>query len=439
MRSLRRRLGLTISLGAFVLTAVAGFAVVYERWQEAISALPAAIELEAFRLAESTGLGLGELPGDDPFAVMIGANGQELATVGEVGPELYEILLDEIWTFTTEQDVSVFTGFDTGDGYFLIAGGVACSNQARCDTVVVGATEADYWDFVAARLGWVVGLAVATGLLTLVVVRWLIGRSLRPVEEMRRQLTTITATDLDARIAPPPTGDEIEELGHTLDATIGRLSSAVAANERFVADAAHELRSLITGVRAAIEVEAAGRDSALLDESIAELDRAARLVDDLLVLARRQGDAPPAGEVDLDDVARTAVGAFRVRHPDVEVEASLAPTRVRGDADGLRRVITNLLDNAARHGGGRVMVELRTDAEHAVMRVADDGPGIPIEDRERVFERFARLDESRARATGGSGLGLAIVRELVEAHGGTVAVDGPETAGACFVVVVPVA
>lgn len=436
MRSLRRRLGITISLGAFVVTAIAGFAVVYERWQEAISALPAAIELEAFRLAESTGLGLGDLPGDDPFAVMIGAEGQELATVGDVGRELYEILVDEIWSFTTEQDLSVFTAFDTGDGYFLIAGGVACSNQARCDTVVVGATEADYWDFVAARLGWILGLALAAGLLTLVVVRWLIGRSLKPVEEMRQQLTAITATDLDARISPPPTGDEIEELGHTLDATIGRLSSAVAANERFVADAAHELRSPITGVRAAIEVEAAGRESALLDESLNELDRAARLVDDLLVLARRQADAVPKDEVDLDDVARTAVAAFRVRHPEIEVEASFAPIRIRGDADALSRVITNLLDNAARYGDGEVSIQLRPHVGSAVLRIQDNGPGVPVADRERVFERFARLDDSRARATGGSGLGLAIVRELVEAHGGTVVIRGDDE-GASFEVELP--
>ena len=441
MRSLRRRLGIAISLGAFVLTATAGFAIVYERWQEAISALPSAIELEAFRLAESDGLSLASLPGDDPFAVMIGPEAQQLASVGEVGPDLFDVLVEEVWTFTTEQDLAAFTEFDSGNGYYVMASGVACTNQDRCDTVVVGATEADYRDFVVARLGWVLGLAVGVGLLTLVVVRWLIGRSLKPVEEMRQQLTAITASDLDARISPPPTGDEIEELGHTLDETIGRLSSAVAANERFVADAAHELRSPLTGVRAAIEVEAAGRESALLDESLTELDRAARLVDDLLVLARRQADPAPKAEVDLDDVVRSALASFATRHPDIEVDRRIEPARVLGDADALNRVVTNLLDNAARYGDGRVRVWLKVLPARAglALVIEDDGPGIAEADRERVFDRFARLDESRARATGGSGLGLAIVRELVEAHGGRVEIgDGAQLSGAQVVVRLPV-
>lgn len=436
MRSLRRRLGLTISIGAFVLTAVAGLVVVSERWQEALSALPAAIDLEAFRLAESTGLSLDDLPGDDGFALMLDDEGLELASVGQIDDELFEVVLVDIWSATTEQDLAVSSGLDTEDGAIL-ATGVACTDSSRCDTVVVGATEFSFWSYLSVRLGWVVGLAAAAAALTLVVVRWLIGRALRPVETMREELSTITATDLDARISAPATGDEIERLGHTLDETIGRLGAAVAANERFVADAAHELRSPITGVRAAIEVEAAGRASPLLDESIAELDRAGRLVDDLLVLARRQGDAVPSSEADLDDVVRTALAAFAVRHPEMVIERSIAPVRVRGDADELTRVVTNLLDNAARYGDGTVVVDVAETDRHARLIVADDGPGIPTGERERVFERFARLDESRARATGGSGLGLAIVREIAAAHGGTVAVGDAAIGGAEFRVELP--
>ncbi|MEM9464544.1 MAG: HAMP domain-containing sensor histidine kinase [Actinomycetota bacterium] len=436
MGSLRRRLGIAISAGAFVLTAIAGVVVVYERWQEALSALPEAIDLEAFRLAESTGLSLDDLPGDDGFALMLDDEGSELASVGDVGDELFDVLLFDIWAETTIQDLAVSTGLETDAG-LVIATGVACTDTARCDTVVVGATEFSFWSFAGPRLGWVIGLATATAALTLVVVRWLIGRALEPVETMRQELTTITATDLDARISAPATGDEIERLGHTLDETIGRLGAAVAANERFVADAAHELRSPITGVRAAIEVEAAAGDRPLLDESIRELDRAGRLVDDLLVLARRQGDAAPSAEVDLDDVGRAAVAAFLVRHPDVEIDASFAPIRVRGDADALNRVVTNLLDNAARYGDGQIRIQVRQSANRAVLRVEDDGPGIPVADRARVFERFTRLDESRARATGGSGGGRARRREGVEAHGGTVAVEGPDGGGAHVVIELP--
>ena len=438
MRSLRHRLGVTIALGAFALTAIAGAVVVYERWQEALSALPEAIDLEAFRLAASTGLSLDELPGADGFALMLDDQGNELASVGTVTDEVFDVVLFDVWSETTVQDLAVSTGLDTDDG-FVIATGVACTDAARCDTVVVGATEFSFWSYASARLGWVLGLALATAALTLVVVRWLIGRALRPVETMRQELSTITATDLDARISAPATGDEIERLGHTLDETIGRLSAAVAANERFVADAAHELRSPITGVRAAIEVEAAGGDRPLLTQSLAELDRAGRLVDDLLVLARRQGDAAPSGEVDLDDVVRTALAAFTVRHPDVDIERSIEPARVRGDDDGLARVVANLLDNAARYGDGRIVVRLEVEDDSVRFVVGDDGSGIPESERGRVFERFARLDESRARATGGSGLGLAIVREIVVAHGGTVSVGSSTLGGAELTVGLPLA
>ena len=436
MQSLRQRLGVTISVGAFLLTAVAATIVVYERWQEAGAALPAAIELEAFRLAESTGLSLGELPGDDGFAVMIDPEANELASVGDIDPAVYEALIDDIWTATVEQDLAVSAELDTDAG-LILATGVACVDGARCDTVIVAATEFAFEGYLAARLGWIVGLAMATAAITLVVVRWLIGRALEPVETMRERLSTITSTDLHARISPPATGDEIERLGRTLDETIGRLGAAVAANERFVADAAHELRSPITGVRAAIEVESARRDSALLDESVAELDRAARLVDDLLVLARRQGDVSPKGEVDFDDIVRTAVGSFSLRFPEVGIERSIQPSRVHAAGDALARVVTNLLDNAALHGGGRVTVELRNVGDRTRLSIADNGPGVPEQERQRVFERFARLDESRARATGGSGLGLAIVRELIEAHDGTVEIGDAEGGGAMFVVDLP--
>ncbi|MCP5026592.1 MAG: HAMP domain-containing histidine kinase [Actinomycetia bacterium] len=437
MRSLRRRLGVTITAGAFLVTAAAATVVVYERWQEARSALPSAIELEAFRLAESTGLSLGGLPGDDEFALMVDREANELASVGNIDAQVHAALIDDIWTATTEQDLAVSTELDTSAG-LVLATGVACIDVNRCDTVIVGATEFRFASYATARLGWILGLALAAAAITWVVVRWLIGSALQPVETMRERLTTITSTDLHARISAPATGDEIERLGHTLDETIARLGAAVAANERFVSDAAHELRSPITGVRAAIEVEASGRDSALLDESVAELDRAARLVDDLLVLARRQGDASPNEEIDLDDVVRTALGAFTVRYPDVEVERTIQPTRVRGDGDALARVVTNLLDNAARYGGGRVTVDLRGDGDQARLSIADNGAGVPEEERQRVFERFARLDEARTRSTGGSGLGLAIVRELINAHDGNVEIQDAKSGGAKFVVHLPV-
>ena len=198
-------------------------------------------------------------------------------------------------------------------------------------------------------------------------------------------------------------------------------------NERFVADAAHELRSPLTGVRLALEMEVAKGSQPLLADALIEVDRATRLVDDLLVLAKRPSN-PRRVDVDLDDLLNDEVNTFRLRFPDVRIEMSASPARLKGDPDALRRVTRNLLDNAAFYGRGRISVATAFDADtNAVMlRVDDDGPGIAPTDRERVFDRFTRLDSSRSRTTGGSGLGLAIVKEIVDDHLGQILVsDAP--------------
>jgi signal transduction histidine kinase len=254
---------------------------------------------------------------------------------------------------------------------------------------------------------------------------------------MREELESITASDLDRRVDTPGTGDELERLGVAMNETIDRLGSAVTANERFVADAAHELRSPITGVRAALEVEAAGSPDGLIADAVTELDRASRLIDDLLLLARRQAGTLDHTDVDLDDVVAASVAAFRTRFERIDIEMHIEPVRVVGDADALRRVVSNLLENACRYGAGRLSVTLVPESDRCVLRVDDDGPGIPGGERSVVFERFARLDASRSRETGGSGLGLAIVDEVVAAHDGTITVAGADLGGARFEVTLP--
>jgi signal transduction histidine kinase len=144
--------------------------------------------------------------------------------------------------------------------------------------------------------------------------------------------------------------------------------------------------------------------------------------------------------VDLDDVVLRELA--RLRHDGIEVDAhAVSAAQVRGDASQLARVVANLTDNAARHATSRVAVSLREDHDRAVLTVADDGPGVAVSDRERVFERFTRLDDARSRDQGGAGLGLAIVREIVERHGGTVVVDDvpDQPSGARFTVTLPLA
>jgi len=436
MRSLRGRLGALVTGGALVITLVASTAIAVGRWHEENASLVDAVELAAFQLSETSTAAMPAVSvpvGTDSFAVMLDLDANVIGTAGDVPPDLTDTLLVDIWEETTEQDVAVTYRY----GNRGIVSGVPCVDQSVCDSVVVGAREETLAAYLVGHAVWLALPALLAGLLGLVASRWLVGRSLRPVDRMRAELESITATDLDRRVATPRTGDELERLGVALNDTIDRLGTAVEANERFVADAAHELRSPITGVRAALEIEAVRDPDGLIGDGIAELDRASRLIDDLLLLARRQAGTLRHEEVDCDDLVLREITASRTRCPDVVFADAIEPVRVTADPDAVRRVVANLLENACRYGGGLVTVSLTGTDNGCILRVDDDGPGIPPESREIVFERFARLDGSRSRATGGSGLGLAIVHELVTAHGGTVSITGAATGGARFEVTLP--
>ncbi len=291
------------------------------------------------------------------------------------------------------------------------------------------------------RTSLAVGVPVLVALLA-VVIHLLVRLTLDTVERLRSQLAEVTATDLNRRVDVPPAQDGIRALALTLNDVLARLQASAGAQRRFVADAAHELRSPLAALRIQLEVGQRAGDRADWSETvprmIADTERLARLVDDLLALALLDGAARPRPHVPVDldevvfdqvrDVRQTATVAVRTE----AVSAGL----VSGDRDLLVRVVRNLLDNAVRHAAGEVRVSLCGVDGHVELVVADDGPGIPVLDRARVFDRFERLDDARGRSGGGSGLGLAIVREGVTAHGGTVDVqDGAP--GARFVVWFP--
>jgi signal transduction histidine kinase len=271
----------------------------------------------------------------------------------------------------------------------------------------------------------------------------LVGRTLGPVEAIRRQVAEISAAALDRRVPVPGTGDEVDRLARTMNEMLDRLDAAAHRQRAFVADASHELRSPLTAVRAKLEVglDRAGSVDwpALARSWLAEQERLEHLVDDLLLLARVDEGVDERGQtvVDLDELVLRQARDVRSREK-VRVEVSeVTGGRVRGDADQLRRVVANLFDNAERHAATTVRCALRQDGATVELVVSDDGPGIAAADRERVFERFVRLDEARNRRGGGSGLGLAIVRDIVTAHGGTAEV-ADTGAGARFVVRLPV-
>ena len=269
-------------------------------------------------------------------------------------------------------------------------------------------------------------------------------RALRPVEQIRARTDAVNASDPRERVAVPDTGDEIARLAVTINTTLERLDTAARTQRRFVADAAHELRSPLASLLATLEVAEAYPEQADWPGTVATAAGQARriqaLADDLLLLARL--DAAPATNDQAVDVAAIAqdVAADTVARRDLVsvLDDTGGRALIEGNPAQIERMLRNLVDNATRYARTRVEISIRADRAEVALTVEDDGPGIPPGDRERVFERFTRLDDDRSRETGGSGLGLAIAREIAERHGGTLRVaDG--TRGAQFAVRLPLA
>ena len=280
-------------------------------------------------------------------------------------------------------------------------------------------------------------------LLALAAVAWrVIGQALRPVEELRHGAERIGGgTDTDRRLPVPPTRDEIAALATTLNRMLSRLADAQAQQRAFVADAAHELRSPLASMRTQLEVAARlGEGGSLPDGLLPELERLTALVEDLLVLARAGDDRTtrPAEDVDVDEVLTRVAGRYAAaRVPVLVADAGgRSPVVARVSRPDLERALGNLVDNAVRHAATQVTLAARTTASGAELTVTDDGHGIPEAERERVFDRFARLDEARDRDSGGTGLGLAITRELLRRSGAAVRLEDARP-GARAVVVLP--
>ncbi|OII25417.1 HAMP domain-containing sensor histidine kinase [Frigoribacterium sp. MCBA15_019] len=294
------------------------------------------------------------------------------------------------------------------------------------------------------------GVAIPVALLVLGVTTWLVvGRALRPVESMRREVDTVTAQSLSHRLPDPGGSDEIARLARTLNGMLDRLDSSATAQRRFVGDASHELKTPLATIRQHAEVALLHPGSidgaALAGTVLGEEARLTALVQGLLVLARADEGALGVTRrpVDLDDLVVAESARLRGVAPSdgrgpLSVDATaVGPARVEGDEGLLGQVVHNLVANAARHADTRVAVALDERDGRAVLTVDDDGTGVAEADRERVFERFVRLDEARARDAGGSGLGLAIVREIVRVHGGSVSITTSPLGGARFVVDLP--
>ncbi|AJF67977.1 sensor histidine kinase [Streptomyces vietnamensis] len=341
------------------------------------------------------------------------------------------------------------------DRFLVVA--VAAEGPGGQRTVLVGRTVIAVVEStrIVTRL-----LFVGLPLLMLVVAgaTWMaVGRALAPVSAIRSEVEAISAAELHRRVPLPPGRDEIARLAATMNRMLDRLERAQSAQRRFISDASHELRSPVASIRQHAEVALAHPDrlpgERLARTVLAEDLRMQRLVDDLLLLARADEDAlrPRLRPVDLDDLVLDEARRLRGAAPGLRIgTAGVSAARRNADPRDLGRVVRNLGENAARYARSEVAFDLTEQPDgRVVLGVEDDGPGVPPADRERVFERFVRLDEARSRSAAdrsgagdagdaaGSGLGLAIVAELVAAHGGTATVTDGRLGGARFEVVLP--
>lgn len=280
---------------------------------------------------------------------------------------------------------------------------------------------------------------------------WLARQALAPVDQMISDVAEITSSQLDQRVTEPPGDDEIARLAHTMNAMLARLEHALIREKQFIQDASHELKSPLSALRTTLEVSALHPEitdwSETTQIALSEADRMQRLIESLLLLARAEtGPSRPASaELDLTSIVEEEIVRLERLNPELnfafvtEVHATIT-----AEPELLRSLVRNLLENAARHARSRVRARTSALVEGALKRgaaldVDDDGPGIPPDRREEVFERFARLDAARARHDGGTGLGLAIVRGVAVGLGGRVAALESDLGGARFRVDLPTA
>ncbi|MEU9022116.1 HAMP domain-containing sensor histidine kinase [Actinomadura sp. NPDC048394] len=291
--------------------------------------------------------------------------------------------------------------------------------------------------------GGLITFVISVGLLLVLMVglrTWrTVDRTLAPVDGIRRELTEITASKSGRRVTVPENRDEIRMLAEAVNATLDRLDAALARQRGFTSDASHDLRSPIAAARTQLEEALLYADDTDWPRTartvLQTLDRLQAIVTDLLQLARLDAGAWQDTET-IDLAALVTIELARSDRSKRIVPDLQEGVQLRGDRLRLVRLFTNLLDNAERHAESRVDITVRDDDGVAVLEVRDDGAGIAPEDREVVFQRFARLKDGKARDANGTGLGLPIAREIAKAHGGTLNVEDSDR-GARFVLRIP--
>lgn len=271
---------------------------------------------------------------------------------------------------------------------------------------------------------------------------WAVGRTLKPVRSITRTMADITTSDLHRRVPVPATRDEIGQLATTVNTTLAQLDTSVERQRRFVADASHELRGPLAALRADLEISVAHPDRTVWHDvardTLSDVERLQHLTEDLLLLARLDAQPQrPHQPVDLVDIVTSATRDIRRDDVVVTTIGVDRPAIVSGDPDQLHRMVRNLIHNAEEHADQHITLRVTGDHDTVRLAVTDDGPGIPAEQRDSVFERFVRLDTARTRDGGGTGLGLAIVHDVVAGHHGRVTITDTDPHGATVTVELP--
>lgn len=281
----------------------------------------------------------------------------------------------------------------------------------------------------------------------LLLIHLLVGRMLSPLNELSAQIQARTPRDLDKPISIPASGDEVTQLAQSFNAMSQRLGDAFLMQRSFSQNAAHEFRTPLAVLKTRIGLFRKKHDFApqateeFLSILEGEVDRLSSMVDSLLKLTNLE-QVPREDRIGLDELVHQAAGDMAAltqeKHTSIVVSAS--PGTIIGSRELLRRALFNLVENAVKYGpeGGQVQLSASLEGETAIITVADQGPGIPQELRERVFEPFFRVDSARSRQLGGTGLGLALVRAIAELHGGSVSVEEVPTGGTSFFLKIPV-
>lgn len=441
--TLRNRLALVSLVVSSAILVVAGWFVLREQRFAALDNLDDSLavrldDLVSLDEQNSIPLGYGISDAEDTLAMVIAPDGSVVLTTDAFGDPDELLLAVSSADLPTTAALTTFAETRRTDQMRLDA------TQTRDGSaIVVGQSLHGVNDTVSGLRLTLLTVGPFLAIAAAVSTRVLVGRSLAPVDTMRAEADEISLTDLHRRIPTRSSADELDALAESLNAMLTRLEASADGQRRLIADIAHELRSPLAALVTQLEVDLTHPDTADWPVTAAEaLDEGRRLqtlIDNLLLLSRLDASESPlvAELVDLDELVHDTVRRVERGHRITIDRTNVAAGVVRGDPDQLQRCIQNVVDNALRYADTTVAIALVEAGDRVKLTVSDDGPGIPPEERTRIFERFYRVDAARDRNSGGSGIGLSIVKDLVELHRGSVVAQGVEPTGTSIVITLP--